>query len=85
LSIATGSILKDLQLLVPSPLLEQNDSALLATGELFSFAELQPAALILLGLIIGIKNFIDSKYTNLQAREMENVTPMKRARVTGEL
>ena len=82
--IATGSILKDLQLLIPSPLLGENDSALATTGELLRFAELQPAALILLGLIIGIKNFIDSKLADFHETESENVKPVKRARVTGK-
>lgn len=82
--IATGSILNDLQLLIPSPLLEGNASALAVTGELFTFAKMQPAALILLGLIIGIKNFIDSRFINSDEGEMEDVKSVKRVRVTGE-
>ena len=83
--IATGSILNDLQLLVPSPLLAVNDSAVLTTAEFFRFSELQPAALILLGLIVGFKNFIDSRFARLREHEPEQVKPVKRvkrARVT---
>ena len=82
-----GSVLNQLSLLMPSSAVAATTSTDLAgvdSSELFTFARLQPAALILLGLAIAFKNVLDSKLSKSPAARTKP-RPARRARVTGRI
>lgn len=83
--VATGSVLNDWQLLLATPWLPEVNQSATTGSVIFSFANLQPAALILLGLIVAAKNMLDSRFGFGSTAEKETVKPVTRARVTGSL
>lgn len=78
--LGNGSLLTNWQLLIPaSDEILPNETG----GKLLDFALLQPGALLLLGLLIALYNWLN-KYV-LSPVEPEIVKPVKRARITGRI
>ena len=78
--IGNGSLFNNWQLLVPaSTTLMPNVTG----GDLLDFLLLQPGALLIIGLLLAAKNFIEQNF--LPADTPEPVKPAERARVTGKL
>jgi electron transport complex protein RnfE len=80
--LTTGMVFANLDLLVPllsNP--DSNMSAYSVTKDV-NFITLAPGALIGLGLLIAIKNLIDSKQVLNKPEQDKNIEPAERARVT---
>lgn len=79
--IISGAVFSQWQLLIPNN--PQAMASLSNTGELFRFAKLQPAGLILLGLLIALGNSFGAwRSAPLKHRQASRA---KRARVSGRL
>jgi electron transport complex protein RnfE len=80
--LSTGMVFKDFGLLVPlCSDAGLNMSAYIVTNDL-TFITLAPGALISLGVLIAIKNFIDRKKLINEPEQSKNIEPAERARVT---
>ena len=77
--LLSGTLLQDWQL--PN----RSDPAILASGQLISFMALQPAAFILIGLLIAAKNYLAIRSPQQQGGADSGIEKVKRARITAKL
>ena len=84
--LANGTLLENWQLLMSAPSAE---TGLLGTDsqtmKSFTYIALQPGALIVLGLLVAAKNWLDYGRFSGDRSEPEKIQPVQRARVTGKL
>jgi len=81
--IISGRIGLDWRLLIPDLNLQGGTTPPAKPTDLFRFARFTPAALILLGLILALRNLLTGQ--SEEYRSKATVTPVKRARVTGKI
>ncbi len=83
--LANGSLLENWQLLLPgsaeSPTLREAKSP----NSAFGFAAYQPAALIILGLLVAAWNVLSTTIIPAKFSDGTQVIPVKRERVTGKI
>lgn len=80
--IIYGQLLGNWSLLLPTSLQGGVDPELTSTSAQFPFARLAPAALILLGLLLALRNAVLPVAASVDA---DNQAPATRARVTGKI
>lgn len=78
-----GQIASNWMLLMPATMAQDSSMAANNSPEFFHFARLAPAALILLGLLLALKNAVLPTLQPLP--DLNANTPVKRARVTGKI
>lgn len=81
--LGTGRVFMNAGILLPSPLQVGAAPVSAATPRLFHFALLSPAAFILLGLLLALKNAVTGNRPGPATDRP--VTPVPRARVTGNI
>ena len=84
--LANGTLLENWQLLLSA---SSAETGLLGTDSQimkgFPYITLQPGALIVLGLLVAGKNWLDYRRFSGGPHETEKIQPVQRARVTGKL
>jgi H+/Na+-translocating ferredoxin:NAD+ oxidoreductase subunit E len=83
--LSSGSLLHNWQLLLPTINSQGDSAATLGGTPLFQFANTQAGALILLGLLVALLNWVLSLGSNSEGQQQEDTALVKRARVTGRL
>ena len=82
--LGNGTILEDWHLLLPGSIDDPLLREAATSGRLFPFTSYQPAALVLLGLLAALWNFLIMLKPKAQAADAD-IEPAKRERVTGKV
>lgn len=80
--IINGRLLMNWDLLIATTASRSNDLIAGSANQLFGFASTQAGALILLGLLIALVNFLTGSLKTGKNQHQEVITPVKRARLS---
>tara|TARA_B110000444_G_C18705446_1_gene531094 strand:+ start:278 stop:775 length:498 start_codon:yes stop_codon:yes gene_type:complete len=83
--LLSGTFFANWSLLLPTSGELSTMASTLNESYFFQFANTQAAALILLGLLVALFNFLSQLRSSSPSNHSEEIAPVKRARVTGRL